>query len=87
MTCPSQSVVEEKAESGQEDPQSILTPEEKETMCVAFLAERLDTYTKHNKRTELNPQKMKAQLSQFTEEEIEEAMQKAVERDRDMAEV
>ena len=58
-----------------------MSVEEKETMCVAFLAERMDTYTKRNKRTELNPQKMKSQLPQFTDKEIEEAMQKAVEKE------
>ena len=44
-------------------------------MCVAFLAERADTCTKHNKRTELNPQKMKLQ------KEVEAAMQKAIEKE------
>ena len=58
-----------------------MSAEEKETMCVAFLAERMDTYTKRNKHTELNPQKMKSQLPQFTDKEIEEAMQKAVEKE------
>lgn len=58
-----------------------MVPEEKETMCVAFLAERLDTYTKRNRHTELNPQKMKSQLPQFSDKEIEEAMQKAVEKE------
>ena len=60
--------------------ENALTPEEKETMCVwgAFLAERTDTYAKHHKHTELNPQKMKFQLPQFSDKEIETAMQEAV---------
>ena len=58
-----------------------MSAEERETMCVAFLAERMDTYTKRNKHTELNPQKMRSQLPQFTDKEIEEAMQKAAEKE------
>eukprot|EP00913_Durusdinium_trenchii_P034973 g32715.t1 len=53
----------------------------KEAMCVAVLAERADAYTKHNKHTELNPQKMKSQLQQFSEREIDESTQKAVEQE------
>ena len=73
--------LEERAETTPEGEEVTVTPEEKEAMCAAFLAERVDTYTKHNKRTELNPQKMKSQLYQFSEKEIEEAMQKAVEKE------
>lgn len=73
--------LEERAETTPDGEEVTVTPEEKEAMCAAFLAERVDTYTKHNKHTELNPQKMKSQLYQFSEKEIEEAMQKAVEKE------
>ena len=67
--------------SAPEGEEVSITPEEREAMCVAFLAERAVTYTMHNKHTELNPQKMKSQLQQFSEREIDEAMQKAVEKE------
>ena len=73
--------LEERSLSAPEGEEVSITPEEREAMCVAFLAERADTYTKHNKHTELNPQKMKSQLQQFSEREIDEAMQKAVEKE------
>ena len=73
--------LEERSVSVPEGEEVSLTPEEKEAMCVAFLAERVDTYMKHNKHTELNPQKMKSQLSKLSEKEMEGAMQKAVEKE------
>ena len=73
--------LEDRAEDSHTEPENALTPEDKDTMCVAFLAERTDTYTQHNKHTELNPQKMKSQLPQFSDKEIESAMQKAVDKE------
>ena len=61
--------MEERSESMPEG-EEIFTPEEKQAMCVAFLAERVDAYMKHNKHTELNPQKMKSQLPKFSEKEL-----------------
>lgn len=74
-------MIDEKGAEGSDGSEVTLTPEEEETMCVAFLAERFDTYTKRNKQTELHPQKMKSQLLQFTDKEIEEAIQKVVEKE------
>lgn len=50
---------------------ATMTDEEQLVLRAAFLAERVDAYTKKNKRAELNPRKMKEMIAHFPKEEIE----------------